>query len=171
MTNEALVFALVELVHERGYASVTVQHLTARAGVSRSTFYQHYHDKDDLLFRSFEAMLLSLDRSMSHGAASDGRVAPVRELFEHVGSHRAFHESLAEAGMLERHDHVGINVFARMIERRLRARNGKGTVPPAIHARALAGALFALLRWWLDEDRPHSPAEMDAMFHALARSA
>lgn len=32
---------------------------------------------------------------------------------------------------------------------------------------ALAGALFALLRWWLEHDSEHDAAAMDTLFHAI----
>jgi hypothetical protein len=41
-------------------------------------------------------------------------------------------------------------------------------VPAAMAARALAGALFALLRQWIDEGRPLTPQRMEEIFHALA---
>lgn len=34
-------------------------------------------------------------------------------------------------------------------------------------AQAMAGALFALLRWWLDHDTPYTPEQMDRMFHSI----
>lgn len=176
MTTEALVFAMVELTCHRGWDAVTVHALTAIAGVSRSTFYAHYRDKDDLLFRSFEALLVMLDQSMALGgvrSASATRVAPVRELFEHMRAHRAFHDALVDANVIERQFQAGVEVLTRTIERRFVTRrtvtrSGENAMPLSVRSRALAGALFALLRWWLDEDKPHSPEQMDAMFHALA---
>jgi hypothetical protein len=42
------------------------------------------------------------------------------------------------------------------------------TVPPDVAARAHAGALFALLKDWVERGMPHGPERMDAWFHALA---
>jgi hypothetical protein len=33
----------------------------------------------------------------------------------------------------------------------------------------LAGALLEMMRWWWEDPRRASPAEMDAAFHELAR--
>src|SRR5882724_5991240 len=47
-TRDILGDALVALMQEKPFESITVQHVLDRAGVSRSTFYEHYEDKNDL---------------------------------------------------------------------------------------------------------------------------
>ncbi len=159
-TQRALIQALVDLVLQRRYDRITIQDLLDRADVGRSTFYAHYRSKDDLLLRSFEGMLAQFD-----GVLDAGRVVPVRELFHHIGSFRSFHDALVRAHMIERVYQAGAEVMALTIEKRLAARPGK--VPAPVAAPALAGALFALLRWWLETDAPYTAEQMDAMFHAL----
>jgi AcrR family transcriptional regulator/DNA-binding MarR family transcriptional regulator len=46
--------ALVEVVCERGAGAATVAHVVARAGVSRRTFYELFHDRHDCLQAAFE---------------------------------------------------------------------------------------------------------------------
>ena len=41
--------ALVHLLLEKSYTSISIQELCKEAKVGRSTFYNHYHDKRDLL--------------------------------------------------------------------------------------------------------------------------
>ncbi len=48
-TRRRLQEALFALVRERGVDEVSVSDIAARAGVNRSTFYQHYSDKETLL--------------------------------------------------------------------------------------------------------------------------
>src|SRR5947208_3389919 len=47
-TRDALGDALVALMQEKEFASIRVQDVLDRAGVGRSTFYEHFKDKDDL---------------------------------------------------------------------------------------------------------------------------
>lgn len=165
-TTRSLTTALVHLVREQRYQAITIQDLLDRAGVGRSTFYAHYRGKDDLLLRSFQGMLEALG---ADPGAGDPRLAPVAELFHHVGGHDWFHRALARAGMLDRLYQAGAETMSRTIEHRLAPAPGHvDAVPSGIRARALAGALFGLLRWWLEEGRPHPPEEMDAMFHRVA---
>ena len=49
-TREALEGAFIRLILEgRRYDRITIAGLIARAGVGRSTFYEHYRNKDELL--------------------------------------------------------------------------------------------------------------------------
>jgi AcrR family transcriptional regulator len=42
--------ALIDLMHERpGFEDISVNDITARAGINRATFYAHYEDKYDML--------------------------------------------------------------------------------------------------------------------------
>src|SRR6185436_5189196 len=181
-TQQALTFALVELVLTKRWAKITVQDLLDRAGVGRSTFYAHYRSKDDLLLKSFVKMLDLMDAQLDRAGAgvAAGRVAAVAELFEHVGEVTAFHRALARAHVLERLFLAGAQHMSRHIERRLAALAGKGDgargaqhsgagAPLVVAAQAHAGSLFALLRWWIDQAAPHTPEEMDRMFHSLVR--
>jgi AcrR family transcriptional regulator len=49
-----IIAAMIELVHERGVAPVTVAHVVSRSGVSRRTFYELFSDRDDCLLAAFE---------------------------------------------------------------------------------------------------------------------
>lgn len=169
-TRQALTFALAELVMEKRYGAITIQDLLDRADVGRSTFYAHYRGKDDLLLRSFERMLEGLDAAMDRDGPERPRVAPVRELFRHVGEFRNFHRGLAAARMLDRVYQAGTDVLTETIARRIAAlpsRSGYVAVPVPVVARASAGALFALLRWWVDHGAPYTPERMDELYHAI----
>ena len=48
-TRKLLQDALIELVAEKGYESVTIREILDKANVGRSTFYAHFQDKDQLL--------------------------------------------------------------------------------------------------------------------------
>jgi AcrR family transcriptional regulator len=175
-TQEALIFALINLVVEKRYDAITIQDLLDRADVGRSTFYSHFRGKDDLLLRSWERLLETLDSDMYRrregGESARRRVAPVRELFHHVAKMKPFHQALARAHMLDRVYQVGVNQLSRTIARRLGAMppaTASGAVPTPVTAQAYAGALFALLRWWVDHDGPYTPERMDEMYHATCR--
>jgi AcrR family transcriptional regulator len=167
-TTRSLIQALVDLALEKGYSAITVQDLLDHADVGRSTFYAHYRGKDDLVLNSFERMLEGLDAGIDQGNGAEPRLAPVRELFEHVGGFNQFHRAMARGGMLDRLYCAGTATLARTIAARLAGDPAEGGVPDAIAAQALAGAIFALLRNWVEAGESHTPEEMDRMFHALA---
>jgi AcrR family transcriptional regulator len=49
--------AMVEAVARHGYAGTTLRELVALAGVSKSTFYEHFESKQDCFFATFEEIV------------------------------------------------------------------------------------------------------------------
>jgi AcrR family transcriptional regulator len=78
---------MIDAVAEKGYRGTTVAELVARAGVSRTTFYEHFVNKEECLLVTFD---LVADEGMrrveqAYGATEGwlGRVeAAIRSLFE-----------------------------------------------------------------------------------------
>ena len=169
-TRDALGDALVALMQERPFESITVQDVLDRANVGRSTFYSHYSDKDDLLMSDadefFEAMSLSLS---AHGDTSE-RVFPVREFFNHLIDAQRFVVALRTSGKLHANLELARGHFARGIERRLNELAKGESIPvhqrPAL-AFAHAGALLSLMQWWIDRGMKESAEDMDKLFHKI----
>ena len=64
-TRKALRSALLELIKEKGYDSVSVEEITQRANLGRATFYLHYKDKEDLLVDEFNEIVNERARIIS----------------------------------------------------------------------------------------------------------
>src|SRR5580698_3766408 len=79
-TRNALGDALIELMQEQPFKSVTVQDVLNRAKVGRSTFYMHYRDKDDLFLSDVEDFFEKASSLLTRRREQSLRVAPVREL-------------------------------------------------------------------------------------------
>jgi len=172
-TRDVLGDALVELMQQRPFHSIKVQDVLDRAGVSRSTFYTHYRDKDDLFLSDVEDFWEMLSSMLDRRGEESQRVAPVRELFAHVADAKTFIEALAASGKIHDVMEQGRGQFARAIEKRLTKLNGPRAPRQgdyAAQAHALAGALFSMLDWWMDRGMPVSAAEMDDTFHRLVWS-
>ena len=169
-TRDALGDALVALMQEKPFETITVQDVLDRAQVSRSTFYAHYSDKDDLLMSDAEEFFESISMALSvHGDKSD-RVFPVMEFFVHLSDVQPFYKALVKSGKFQENMELARGHFARGIERRLsELPRGKSIPPHQLSAIAFthAGALLSLLMWWLDRGMRESPAEMDELFHRM----
>lgn len=61
-SKRALRSALIELIEERGLDDVSVNDLCARADLNRGTFYNHFHDKDDLVTTLEDEVISELER-------------------------------------------------------------------------------------------------------------
>ena len=169
-TRDALGDALVALMQEKPFDTITVQDVLDRAKVGRSTFYSHYSDKDDLLMSDAEEFFESVAMMLSVRGDTSDRVFPVGEFFGHIIEAKQFVDALTAAGKFNDNMELARGLFARGIERRLaELPKGQGISEnerPAI-AFAHAGALLALLTWWIDRGMKQPPAEMDELFHRL----
>ena len=152
-TRRTLAGALIALMHEKPFGEITVQDVLDRAKVSRSTFYAHYQDKNDLFYSDFEEMCTRMAN-----ADVSPRLAPVRELIEHFAQMEQLMDALLEAGQMPEILDIMRGCFARAFERRLQ---------DSAVAYALAGALVSLIVWWLDRGRKESAERIDAIFHDL----
>ena len=59
--------AACELFLEQGFAATSVAEVTARAGVSRSTFFNYFDTKSDLLWAVFDDQVAALSRRLGEG--------------------------------------------------------------------------------------------------------
>ena len=171
-THDSLGDALVALMHEKPFDSITVQEVLDRAAVGRSTFYTHFRDKDDLFLSDVEHFFELVSTLLTRCHDTSNRVAPVCELFTHIAEMRQFYAALVASGKIHDVIELGQGYLARSIEERLLALNSRSMddLDRAATARALAGSLFSLLSWWLDHNMQPSAAEMDRIFHQLVWS-
>lgn len=169
-TRDRLGDALVELLVQKPFDDITVQDVLDGAGVSRSTFYTHYRDKNDLFLSDAEDFFESMATALSRFGDKSERVAPVQELFAHIGEARPFYNALVESGRMPDVMELGLGHFGRGIAQRLNEIPRARTIPAdrrdAI-AHGLAGSLFSLLTWWVQHGMTPSPEEMDKLFHRL----
>jgi AcrR family transcriptional regulator len=70
--RERLAAAAFALFDERGYEQTTVEDITERAGLGRTTFFRHYRSKDDVIFPDHDRLLEQIAGRLatsSHGTA------------------------------------------------------------------------------------------------------
>ena len=169
-TRDRLGDALIQLLLAKPFDDITVQEVLDRAQVSRSTFYEHYRDKNDLFLSDVDEFFADLSTLLAQTDDPSARVAPVTEFFTHVAAARDLYAALIESGRIYDVRELGEAHFARGIAERL-ARPRRGGLLPAetrtALAHALAGALFSLLASWVRQGMTPTPAQMDRLFHRL----
>ena len=82
-SRETLAEAACELFLERGYEATSVADITARAGVSRSSFFNYFSSKHDVLWAGVDDAIAVLEGRLQHSPA------------EVVGTLAAFSDGLA----------------------------------------------------------------------------
>ena len=175
-TQQALQSALLELIVERGYEKLSVQHILDRANVGRATFYLHYRSKEDLLRRSLDLLrehLLEEWQLVSKGKAqSKAPLGFSLAFFRHVDSHRRLYRAVVgrESGIIvDRHmRRVLVDLVKEIAFQGQRDRNGIGI---EIATQYVVGALMSLVIWWLGRNIKLSPEEIDSAFLRMTVSA
>ncbi len=169
-TRRSLRDALIELILEKRYDSITVQNVIDRADVGRSTFYAHYRDKEDLFLSDWEAMLDRFARRIEWHDASAHSIVPIAGLFSHVQEAHHFYLAMARSRKTDWLFKTGQSYLKQSIENSLApflADKPRPSVPKPLLANYLASEILALLRWWLDNNMPYTPERMDEIFHEL----
>lgn len=97
-TKEHLKQALIELIKEKGYHSVTVKNIVDHAAYNRSTFYIHYPDKIELVEDLLVSKLQGLEVSVGKAYAPGDKVfttklnAPSFNIVSYIYKNRNFFE-------------------------------------------------------------------------------
>ena len=139
-SRSSVIRAFVGLALDRRYDNIRIDDLIADAGIGRSTFYEHFRGKDDVLLTAMEPILLPL------ASAASGRAgqAMLHSMLAHLWDRRAFAriilDSRARPKLCRR--------LAAMIEARL-AIEGHGPEPLALPAMAASAGQLSILRMWL----------------------
>jgi AcrR family transcriptional regulator len=157
-TRVALRDALLDLMVERDYETVTVQDITQRADVGRSTFYNHFTDKDALLRESLADLRTIVTR------AGTGRpLAFSLPLLRHVHEQQRLARALLGGGRTA----VWRRVEEALVELVRGELGAAGHVPVEATARYVVGAHLALMEWWLASRPDLAPEEVDRIVHTL----
>src|SRR5215470_8465693 len=99
-THNRLGTALMELMQQRPFASITVQDVLDRAAVGRSTFYLHFTNKSDLLLSQLEFFLETMSTDLTRRKEESDRIAAVAEMFAHITAAQKVYHALGDCGRL-----------------------------------------------------------------------
>lgn len=155
----------MSLVLSCRWSQVTVAEIVERANAGRSTFYEHYRGKDDLLRDVIGEPLAAL---------ADAIDAPDASVLTAVMSHFWENRAIGNAMLAGAPRLVMTKLLRELIEARLRARPRHAPIPPLpapLLAAYLASAQIAVLAGWLSGQASATPTEIAEGLAALARAA
>jgi AcrR family transcriptional regulator len=179
-TRRFLKEALFALILEKGYDAVTIEDITQRADLGRTTFYLHYRDKEELLLESIDAIAADLIAHLPDPAWRGGETPPnggtiqdaILFTFQHAGENAPLYRIILRgegASKAAGRIHTIIREKTTELVTEFLQSDGQlqPQVPVEIFATYFAGALLALVTWWLEADTPYPPEEIAAMFRQL----
>ena len=179
-TRRRLKEALLELINEREYEAITVEDITRRADVGRSTFYSHFDSKEELLFSGFDAWLLSLADAAGAGSGADPSPGFRFSLpfLHHVRTQKRFFQAAIEHGSNARLRRKLTALLVEVVRRELDRASplparaaGSAEQAREAQAHAVAGAFLGLAAWWLSAGKGLSPEAADQVFQRTVAHA
>jgi AcrR family transcriptional regulator len=159
---------LIGLAREKPYDAIAVKEILSRANVGRSTFYAHFHDKNELLESGIAAMLGSThDRPPACGGA-DGPLAFSRPILDYIAEHRRCGAAMPPDGRVVMHARLQ-TVLTNLISDNfaLSGRQPTSAIPTDLIARYIAATFVLVLNWWVETHVRLTAAEVDARFRTL----
>ncbi len=165
--------ALHALMLEKPYDSITVQDLLDRSSVSRSTFYSHFDNKDDVLVSYHAGFWEHISKACMRWEDGSLIIAPVAALAAHLReeTYREFALSLIRAGRMPALRALALDHLSRGFESELMQIAGgrEPRVPLDVTARFIATTCFDMVIWGVESGASHTPAQMEAMFQKLVQ--
>jgi len=180
-TTEAIRNALVELIEEKGFDSITVKDITTRARINRGTFYAHYQDKYDLMTRCEDEIMAgmadiakkmfpSLIEQFAHSPFRIKIYPFVVAIFEYLSQHSRFMKAaLGPKGDMS----FQTRLKAFMQEMMMGSRpdelinEDECLVPPKYFATYVGSAHIGVIQKWLEGGNQEPPEEMARMLTTI----
>jgi len=101
-SKRLLKYSLISLLNEKNFSDITITDIVNKSDLNRSTFYAHFHDKEELLDCIIDELLTGMIKSMK---IEENLKSPVSaqpefsqyltlELFTYVSEHSSFFKTL-----------------------------------------------------------------------------
>jgi len=173
--------ALISLMLEQSYESITVQEIIDRANVGRATFYKHFENKEDLLLRGI-AQIPYHANEQTHFSEPDNTEAhhhrPVigkktlsfAASFTHSKENQRLHEVMYRRSFANPILDKVTNFFYERINTQLKHLSPPQSVDNVkitVLSHFLTGGLLAVIKWWQLSDFPYSVDEMDEFIQEI----
>jgi len=184
-TRQSLRTALMELIKEKNYDALSIEEITERANVGRTTFYLHYKDKEDLLMEEFSTILYERAMVLSEipfsvwlqisdeDPKNSKSLQPLLLVFQHIYENSELYYLLLQSSnsskVIERIRKITTDSIVKFVEAKKETDPIPllSEVPIEFFAAFFSGALISVVSWWISEDMRHSPEEVTKMFRSL----
>jgi len=158
--------ALLELMSEKNFESISVSEIMKRADLVRRTFYAHYKTKEDIITQYIDSLINdSLDHVLNGVIKCNGSMALV--YFRLWNDHKDFITLLKDNNQLVllnnfhkyiNYVHEQSNVFINM---------GLSSGASKYAAKFYAGAMWSVLSQWIETGMEETPEELSDLLYEL----
>ena len=173
--RDRLAQAAFDLFDERGYEQTTVDDITERAGLGRTTFFRYYRSKEDVIFPDHDRLLQQLrDRLAASSsktalvAVSDAMRLVMLHYLEEGDLARRRYAQTSKVPALRDREIVSVARYQRLFREFIAGWLSDGDEQVSLRAEVMAAAMVAahnhVLRRWLRGESPDPIAELDDSF-------
>jgi AcrR family transcriptional regulator len=163
-TRKKIKTAMIHLMSKENYAAITINSIVKHANVNRSSFYNHYANKDELLEDLLEEIVSDLIDSYRM-PYTDMKTFKLNDLsprtivlFQNVYKHRDFYRMIVQSDIIFRFQRKLTNEIKNIFLKELKLAHPKinQEVNSAYHAYALVGTIID----WVENGFKYSPDYM-----------
>ncbi len=187
-TRKLLQDALVELIGDRSFESITVRDIARAATVNHATFYRHYQDKYHLaqavFTDAFDSMALALgspDKQLEDTANSPDFQKAWTFLFKHVADnarlYRALFNESGNTEFIRRIRSYFSSIAKQRMETRFKQNNAAGALRGAVKRpksdipyALIANLLIGTIAWWLEDGQQYDSDQVIEWTRKLLRN-
>lgn len=177
-TRAAIYTAFGKLLSERNYNKITVQDIIDEANIGRTTFYDHFETKDDLLKSLCEELFghiinSAVDCTHTHGLYSNGNVP--ESIFCHLLQHLQENDnnilgllSCESNGIFLRYFKDSLNelIQAQFVNS---ARQNAPDIPEDFLINHISSSFVEMVLWWINGHLKYSPEQLDEYFRYVMK--
>lgn len=165
-TRKLLIQALTELLNEKTFDEIRVKDICQRAGVHRSTFYDHFEDKLHLLTYGIQDLMDILI------SPSTDNLEKMQHAIYRIFKFFKLNQQEYTLLFLDPRNAAAKNLFQTEFGRALRqaimAREPKASMEEVrAHCLFFTGGLFSVLTWWLEHDTQPPARQIAAHFMTM----
>ena len=175
-TRTAIFQAFGSLLAEQSYSHITVQEIIDRANVGRTTFYDHFETKDELLKALCENLFGHIissakDCTHTHGLYSNNS-AP-ESIFCHLLQHLQENDNNVLGLLSCESSEIFLRYFkdslSKLIQSQFVNQNRKTNkdIPSDFLINHISGSFVEMVLWWIRGRMKQTPSELDRYFRSV----
>ncbi len=172
--------AAFSLFEERGYEQTTVDDITERAGLGRTTFFRNFRSKEDVIFPDHDRMLEQIEERLatsSHGsplaAVSDAVRLALLHYLDEGNLARQRYKLTSKVAALRDREIASVARYQRLFREFIAQKIGGRTESASLQAELMAAAVVAahnhVLRRWLRAQCLDPLGEFDTALQRVTR--
>lgn len=180
-TKKLIFTAFINLIQEKDYNSITVQDISDRAMINRSTFYSHFKDKQDVLDQVFSYALTPMFQNIESDILEEGciirkerLVKILTRIFKMVAKNRSFYVMALEGqnnfGMADCFRNFLTEHFSNIFSR-MHVKDGEDVIPMDFIILYIVTTFMSSLKWWIDTNCSMSAEKMARLLMKIISSA